>query len=78
VRFRNIQGHFLDFRETFIDEGDVDMLAALRVYRDVGFDGMMMPDHVPTIAGDEGGRQAFAFTFGYIRALIKALEAESA
>jgi mannonate dehydratase len=78
VHFRNIQGHFLDFRETFIDDGDVDMLAALRVYRDVGFDGMMMPDHVPTIAGDEGGRQAFAFTFGYIRALIKALEAESA
>jgi mannonate dehydratase len=78
VHFRNIQGRFLDFRETFIDDGDVDMLAALRVYREVGFDGMMMPDHVPTIAGDPDHRQAFAFTFGYIRALIRALEAESA
>ena len=78
VHFRNIQGRFLDFRETFIDDGDVDMLAALRVYREVGFDGMMMPDHVPTIAGDANGRQAFAFTFGYIKALIRALEAETA
>jgi mannonate dehydratase len=78
VHFRNIQGRFLDFRETFIDDGDVDMLAALRVYREVGYDGMIMPDHVPVIAGDEKSRQAFAFTFGYIKALIRALDAEPA
>jgi mannonate dehydratase len=74
VHFRNIQGRFLDFRETFIDDGDVDMLAALRVYHEVGYDGMVMPDHVPQIGGDEGGRQAFAYTFGYIKALMRALE----
>jgi len=77
VHFRNIQGRFLDFRETFIDDGDVDMLQALRVYREVGYDGMLMPDHVPHIEGDEGGRQAFAFTFGYIKALMRALETEA-
>lgn len=76
VHFRNIQGRFLDFRETFIDDGDVDMLEALRVYREVGYDGMLMPDHVPRIAGDAGGRQAFAYTFGYIKALIRATEAD--
>jgi len=74
VHFRNIQGRFLDFRETFIDDGDVDMLAALRVYQEVGYDGMLMPDHVPQVAGDAGGAQAFAYTFGYIKALIRALE----
>jgi mannonate dehydratase len=74
VHFRNIQGRFLDFRETFIDDGDVDMLAALRVYQEVGYDGMLMPDHVPQIAGDAGGRQAFAYTFGYIKALLRAAE----
>jgi mannonate dehydratase len=36
-----------------------------------------MPDHVPKIEGDEGGRQAFAFAFGYIRALIQGVYAES-
>ncbi len=77
VHFRNIEGRFLDFRETFIDDGAVDMLQALRVYRDVGYDGMMMPDHVPTIAGDERRREAFAYTFGYIKALIRAVDAEA-
>jgi mannonate dehydratase len=73
VHFRNIRGGYLSFRETFIDDGDVDMRSALRVYREVGYDGMLMPDHVPSIAGDARGVQAFAFTFGYIKALLASL-----
>ena len=46
VHFRNIQGHFLDFRETFPDDGDINMLRAMRTYKEVGYDGMIMPDHV--------------------------------
>jgi mannonate dehydratase len=78
VHFRNIQGRFLDFRETFIDDGDVDMLEALRVYKEVGYDGMLMPDHVPRIAGDGEGAQAFAYTFGYIKALLRTVGLEPA
>ncbi len=74
VHFRNIRGGVLDFRETFIDDGDVDMLKAIRVYKEVGYDGMMMPDHVPKISGDQQGYQAFAYTFGYIKALIAAID----
>ena len=77
VHFRNISGGFLNFRETFIDDGDVDMLKAMRVYRDVGYDGMMMPDHVPAVEGDTNRLQGFAFAFGYIKALIAAVAAES-
>jgi mannonate dehydratase len=58
VHFRNIRGGFLRFQETFIDDGDVDMLKAMRVYKEVGFDGMLMPDHVPSIDGDARGAQA--------------------
>jgi mannonate dehydratase len=76
VHFRNISGGFLNFRETFIDDGDVDMLKAMRVYREIGYDGMMMPDHVPSIEGDAGNLQGFAFAFGYIKALIAAVSAE--
>ncbi len=75
VHFRNIHGKFLNFQETFPDAGDVDMLRAIRVYKEVGYDGMLMPDHVPVIEGDTGGRQAFAFAFGYIRGLMQAAEA---
>ncbi len=71
VHFRNIHGGFLNFQETFPDCGDVDMVAALKVYKEVGYDGMLMPDHVPVIQGDPGGRQAFAFAYGYIRGLMQ-------
>jgi mannonate dehydratase len=74
VHFRNIHGGFLHFQETFPDCGDVDLLAALRVYKEVGYEGMLMPDHVPAIQGDEGGHQAFAFAFGYTRALMQAAD----
>jgi mannonate dehydratase len=75
VHFRNIHGGFLNFQETFPDCGDVDMLAALQVYKEVGYDGMLMPDHVPVIQGDSGGKQAFAFAYGYIRGLMQAVNA---
>jgi mannonate dehydratase len=77
VHFRNIRGGFLNFQETFIDDGSVDMLKAMRVYKEVGYDGMMMPDHVPHVEGDQNQAQGFAFAFGYIKALIAAVEAET-
>jgi mannonate dehydratase len=77
VHFRNIRGGFMKFEETMPDDGDVDMPRALRVYRDVGYDGMVMPDHVPQIVGDPGGHKAFAFCFGYIQALLQTLRSEA-
>jgi mannonate dehydratase len=77
VHFRNIKGGFLSFQETFPDDGDVDMIRAMRVYREVGYDGMIMPDHAPHIDGDTGHAQAFAFAFGYIQALIQLVRSEA-
>ena len=59
------------------DDGDVDMLKAMRVYKEIGYDGMMMPDHVPHIAGDTTSIAAFAYSFGYIKALIATVASES-
>jgi mannonate dehydratase len=77
VHFRNIRGHVLDFQETLPDNGDVDMPRALRTYRDLGYAGMIMPDHVPQINGDTGGKKAFAYCFGYIQALLQVLRSEA-
>ena len=77
VHFRNIRGGFLKFQEVLPDDGDVDMPRALATYREVGYDGMIMPDHVPQIVGDVGGQKAFAFCFGYIQALLQQLRAEA-
>ncbi len=78
VHFRNIQGGYLDFRESFIDNGHMNMIESLRVYREVGFDGMIMPDHVPDLPEDNDDRAGFAFAFGYIKAAIQQVTDEVA
>ena len=73
VHFRNIRGGFLNFVETFPDEGDVDMYEAMRVYKEVGYKYMLMPDHVPQISGPAPRDVAMSYAFGYIQALIQAV-----
>jgi mannonate dehydratase len=73
VHFRNIRGGRLSFVEVFPDEGDMDMWAALKVYAEVGYRYMVMPDHVPALSADPDHAAAFAYTFGYIRALMQVL-----
>lgn len=74
VHFRNIRGGKLSFMETFPDEGDMDMVRSVRTYKEVGFKYMLMPDHVPTVSGKDPTATAFAFCYGYIAALLQALE----
>jgi mannonate dehydratase len=73
VHFRNIRGHRNDFVEVYPDEGDVDLVKAIHVYREVGYPYMLMPDHVPVAKNDPEGLQSFAFCYGYIRGLIQSL-----
>ena len=73
VHFRNIRGRRYRFVETYPDEGDVDMLEAIRAYRDVGYDGMLCPDHVPQSIVDPDNERQFAFCLGYTQALIQAV-----
>lgn len=72
VHFRNITGGFGDFVEVYPDNGDVDMLAAARAYREVDYAGMLCPDHVPSSEVDPGGERQFAFCLGYTKAAIQA------
>jgi mannonate dehydratase len=76
VHFRNIRGKKLDFVETFPDEGDVDMLEAARVYKEVGYPYMLVPDHEPWIAGENQAGVAFAFAYGHTAAILQTVNAE--
>ncbi|MBF2713503.1 mannonate dehydratase [Agrobacterium vitis] len=73
VHFRNISGGKLSFMETFPDEGDMDMVRSVKIYHEVGYQYMLMPDHVPTISGRDPTGVAFAFCYGYIAALLESL-----
>ncbi len=79
VHFRNIRGGLNKFQEVYPDEGDIDMYRLMKVFRDVGYPYMLMPDHAPSHPDEEGlgrARPAWAFQFGYIKALIQAAIAE--
>ncbi|HMU50796.1 MAG TPA: mannonate dehydratase [Geminicoccaceae bacterium] len=76
VHFRNIKGRKLDFMEVFPEEGSMDMWRSIRVYKEVGYPYMVMPDHVPHIAGRDPQGVAFAYVYGYITAMLEAVAAQ--
>ncbi len=81
VHFRDVRGVPTQFEETWHDDGKTDMLACMRAYRDIGFKGVLRPDHVPTVEGDSNsnaGYSAFGrlYAIGYIRGLQQAVYAE--
>ena len=74
VHFRNVRGACPRFDEVFIDEGDVDMLAAMQLYHDFGYQHALMPDHWPGLASDSAlGHASRAYAHGYITALMQAV-----
>jgi mannonate dehydratase len=76
VHMRNIRGGLGNFEEVFPDEGEMDLLAIMRVLRDTHFAGSILPDHMPRHPADPGGLQSFAFGYGYLQALIQAVNSE--
>ncbi len=77
VHFRNVRGRVPQYVETFVDEGDTDMLAAMRALKEVDYRHGLVSDHTPQMSGDlPGGKMGRSFSHGYIRALIQAVNAE--
>jgi hypothetical protein len=62
------------YRETFIDEGDVDMLRVLRILKRNGFDGVIIPEHTPQLDCKAPWHVGMAYALGYIRALLQQLD----
>ncbi len=76
VHLRNVRGSLPRFAETFIDEGDVDVVATLAALLEVGFDGFIVDDHVPETVNDTAwGHRGRAFATGYISGVLRALQA---
>jgi mannonate dehydratase len=81
VHFRDVRGTPECFEETWHDDGKTDMLACMRAYRAIGFDGVLRPDHVPTVEGDSNEHAGYSsfgrlYAIGYIRGLRQAVYAE--
>jgi mannonate dehydratase len=70
VHFRNVRGKVPRYEETFVDDGDVDMTEIVRILRDAGYDGVLVPDHVPDLDCPAPWHAGHAYTVGYMRALV--------
>jgi mannonate dehydratase len=80
VHFRDVKGVPTKYQETWHDAGQTDMLACMKAYRDIGFDGVLRPDHVPTVEGDSNANAGYSsfgrlYAIGYIRGLHQAVYA---
>ncbi|GGC15506.1 mannonate dehydratase [Parapedobacter defluvii] len=75
VHFRDVKGTAERFTETFHDDGQTNMLEAVKAYREVGFDGPVRIDHAPTLEGEDNKDPGYAemgrlFALGYLRGLM--------
>jgi mannonate dehydratase len=78
VHFRDVKGTPENFVETFHDDGKTDMLECIKAYRDIGFEGVCRPDHVPTMEGDSNQSPGYSsigrlFAIGYLKGLREAV-----
>lgn len=76
VHFRNVTGKVPHYRETFADDGDIDMLRVLRILKKNHFDGVLIPDHTPQVTCEAPWHCGMAYAMGYMRAALQILETE--
>jgi mannonate dehydratase len=74
VHFRNVRGKVPHYHEVFVDEGDVDMIRAMRILYQNEFDGVVIPDHTPQMTCDAPWHAGMAYALGYMKAVLTMLE----
>lgn len=76
IHFRNAVGNKLCFRETFHDNGELDMAALIRLYKELNIDVPIRVDHVPTLKGEDTAVAGYAamgrlYAIGYLKGLLE-------
>jgi mannonate dehydratase len=73
VHLRNVKGKVPNYRETFIDEGDVNMVRILSILHGNDFDGAIIPDHAPQVSCSAPWHTGMAHTLGYMTGVLASL-----
>jgi mannonate dehydratase len=68
LHLRNVTGKVPYYRETFIDDGDVDMIRILSILKRNKFDGVIIPDHTPQMSCAAPWHAGMAHTLGFLLA----------
>ena len=74
VHLRNVRDKVPHYKETFIDDGEVDVLRVLGILKRNGFEGVIIPDHAPQMSCAAPWHAGMAYAMGYIKAGLQSLE----
>jgi len=84
IHFRDVMGDPHDFHEVLHGDGQTNLVRMMELYKQIGFNGILRPDHVPLLEGEvnalsETGSagysmQARIYAVGYMRALIDSVD----
>lgn len=74
IHLRNVKGKVPNYSETFIDEGDVDMVRILSILRRNRFEGVIIPDHTPQMSCSAPWHSGMAHTLGFVAGVLASLE----
>lgn len=70
IHFRNVVGKVPNYKEVFVDEGDIDMVQIIRILKKNNFKGVLIPDHTPQMLCDGSWYAGMAFAMGYMKAAL--------
>lgn len=74
IHFRNVVGKVPNYKEVFVDEGDIDMFRILKILKRNKFEGVLIPDHTPQMTCDAPWYAGMAYAMGFMKAALRALE----
>ena len=73
IHFRNVIGKVPQYREAFVDEGDIDMVKAMKILIKNNYDGVIIPDHTPEMTCNAPWHAGKAFALGYMKGVLQSL-----
>lgn len=76
IHFRNVIGKVPNYKEVFVDEGDINMVRILRILKINEFNGVIIPDHTPQMDCEGAWYAGMAYTMGYMKAILKIVDSE--
>lgn len=79
IHFRNAVGNKYDFRETFHDNGALDMPALMELYHRCGIHVPIRVDHVPTLTFEQSRQAGYdalgrLYAIGYLKGILETVE----
>lgn len=76
VHLRNVRDKVPYYKETFIDDGTVDILRVMRILKRNNFTGVLIPDHAPQMSCAAPWHAGMAYALGYMRAGLQLINGE--